>query len=130
MSEQLQRILGMVDADYADIRYEIKKAVLISFQGKDLTQIGSNSTDGYVMRVLKDGGMSSVVFTQEKDAVKAAKSAVENARLISKNIKKPVKLAKTEVIKDTFHSLLFLFSLSDTTSLASLARFGSVFINA
>ena len=102
MFEKLQRMLSRVDADYADIRYEIKKAVIISFQGRDLTQIGSNSTDGYVMRVLKDGGMSSVVFTQEKDAEKAARSAEENARLISKNIKKPVTLAKTEVIKDTF----------------------------
>ncbi len=102
MFEQLQRILDKVDADYADIRYEIKKVVSISFQGRDLTQIGSNSTDGYVMRVLKDGGMSSVVFTQENDAEKAARSAVENARLISKNINKPVQLAKTDVVQDTF----------------------------
>ncbi len=102
MFEKLQRILDRMDADYADIRYEIKKVAGISFQGRDLTQIGSNSTDGYVMRVLKDGGMSSVVFTKENDADKAARTAVENARLISGNIKKPVKLAKTEVVKDNF----------------------------
>jgi TldD protein len=106
MFEQLKRILDKVDSDYADLRYEIKKATSISFQGKDLTHIGSNSTDGYVLRVLKDGGMSSIVFTKEGDADKAIRTAVENARLISKNVKKPVRLAKTEIVKDTFIPLL------------------------
>jgi TldD protein len=102
MFDRLKRILEKTDADYADLRYEIKKSTGISFQGKDLTHIGSNSTDGYVLRVLKDGGMSSVVFTQESDADKAVRTAVENAILISKNVKKPVQLAKTEIVKDDF----------------------------
>ncbi|MFH1336035.1 MAG: TldD/PmbA family protein, partial [Candidatus Zixiibacteriota bacterium] len=102
MLERLRRILEKVDSDYADLRYEIKKSTGISFQGKDLTHIGSNTTDGYVLRVLKDGGMSSVVFTQETDADKAIRTAVENARLISKNVKKPVRLAKTEIVQDDF----------------------------
>lgn len=102
MFEKLRRILNGIDADYADVRYEIKKSVAISFNGKELTQIGSNSTDGYVVRVLKEGGMSSVVFTKENDAKKAVGSAVENARLIAKNIKKPVRLAKVKAVEDTF----------------------------
>lgn len=102
MFEKLGEILSKVDADYADIRYEAKKSAVITFNGKELTQIGSNSTDGYVIRVLEDGGMSSVVFTKENDAQKAVPNAVENARLIAKNIKKPVRLAKTEVVDDTF----------------------------
>ena len=102
MFDRLKRILEKTDAEYADLRYEIKKSTGISFQGKDLTHIGSNSTDGYVLRLLKDGGMSSVVFTKESDADKAARTAVENARLISKNVKKPVQLAQTEITKDTF----------------------------
>ncbi len=102
MFEKLRGILSKVDADYADVRYEIMKSTIISFEGKELTQIGSNSTDGYVMRVLKDGGMSSVVFTKQADADKAARTVQEHARLISKKIEKPVKLAKTEVIRDQF----------------------------
>jgi TldD protein len=102
MFDRLKKILEKADADYADLRYEVKKSTGISFQGKDLTHIGSNSTDGYVLRVLKDGGMSSVVFTQESDADKAVHTAVENAGLISKNVKKPVRLAKTEIVNDTF----------------------------
>jgi TldD protein len=102
MFEKLLRILNKIDADYADVRYEIKKSAAISFNGKELTQIGSNSTDGYVVRVLKEGGMSSVVFTKEDDANKAVRSAVENARLIAKNIEKPVRLAKVKAVEDTF----------------------------
>jgi TldD protein len=102
MFEKLRAILSKVDADYADVRYETKKDTVVSFSGKELTEIGSNSTDGYVTRALKDGGMSSVVFTKEGDAEKAVRTAVENAKLIAQHIKKPMTLAKTEVVKDTF----------------------------
>ncbi len=106
MFDKLRSILSKIDTDYADIRYEIKKDVTVTFNGKELTQIGSHSTDGYVVRVLKDGGMSSAVFTREGDAEKALSTAVENARLIAKNIDKPIRLAKTEVIKDTYTPVL------------------------
>lgn len=102
MFEKLQGILKNVEAEYADIRYEIRKDTVISFSGKELTSICSNSTDGFVVRVIKNGGLSSVVFTKESNAGKAVKTAEENARLLGKNISKPIKLAKTEVIKDTF----------------------------
>lgn len=106
MFEKLREILSDVDADYADIRYEIKKDTIISFNGKELSQIGSNSTDGYVIRALKNGGMSSVAFTKESDAEKAVRMVVENAQLFARNIKKPVRLAEVEVVKDTFIPLL------------------------
>ena len=48
MFEKLKSILSKVDSNYADIRYEVKKETSITFNGKELTQIGSNSTDGYV----------------------------------------------------------------------------------
>lgn len=102
MFEKLRGILNKVDADYADIRYETKKDTVVSFSGKELTEIGSNSTDGYVIRALKDGGMASVVFTKEDDVEKAIRTVVENARLIAKNTEKRVRLAEVEVVKDTF----------------------------
>lgn len=102
MFEKLRGILSKVDADYADIRYETKKDTVVSFSGKELTEIGSNSTDGFVIRALKDGGMASVVFTKEGDVEKAIRTVVENARLIAKNTEKQVRLAEVEVVKDTF----------------------------
>ncbi|MGB8656513.1 MAG: TldD/PmbA family protein [Candidatus Zixiibacteriota bacterium] len=102
MFDRLGRILEKADADYADVRYEVKKTTLISFNGKELTQIGSNSTDGYVVRALKNGGMSSVAFTKESDAEKAVGTAVENARLIARKKEKPLRLAEMEAVQDTF----------------------------
>lgn len=102
MFDKLRKILEKIDADYSDIRYEIKKQATISFSGKELTEIGSNATDGFVIRVLKNGGFSSVVFTRADDADKAIQSAIENAVLIGKNIDKPVKLADVEPVKDKF----------------------------
>lgn len=102
MFEDLKVIISKVDADYADIRYEVKKETKVSFNGKELTNVTSNSTDGFVLRVLKNGGLSSVAFTKKEDADSAIRSATENALLISKNIKKPVRLAEAEIIKDTF----------------------------
>jgi len=102
MFERLGAILEKVDADYADIRYEVKRETTIVFNNKELTTIGSSSTDGYVLRVLRNGGLSSISFTKETDGEKAIRTVQENALIISKNIKVPVRFADTEAIKETF----------------------------
>ena len=102
MFDKLKTILSKCDADYADLRYEIKKETVIGFNGKELTQIGSNSTDGFVLRVLIKGGLSSIAFTRESDAEKAIRTARENAVLIAGNIKQPVVFAKAEPVKERF----------------------------
>jgi len=106
MFDNMRAMLSRVDADYADLRYEIKKETIIHFDGKELTQIGSNSTDGYVLRVLKNGGLASAVFTKANDAEQAMRSAVENAGLIAQHIDKPVRLAGVMAIKDDFQPQL------------------------
>lgn len=106
MFNQLRSILSKIRADYSDIRYEIKKETSITFNGKELTQAGSNATDGYVLRVLKRGGFSSIAFTKEKDAERAARTVEENASLISKNVREPVAFAKTETVKEIFSPAL------------------------
>jgi TldD protein len=102
MFDNLVSVLSKTDADYSDIRYELKKEIIISFNGREITQLSSNSTDGYVLRVLKKGGLSTIAFTDHKDANKVVKKAEENAVLISKNIDEPVRFAKSEVVVDTF----------------------------
>lgn len=102
MLDRLKNILSKIDADYSDLRYEIKEETKISFAGKELIELGTNTSDGYVLRVLKDGGLSSVAFTREEDAEKAIKKAQKNAQLIAKKTEKPVKLEETEIIKDKF----------------------------
>jgi len=102
MFEKLEAILTKVDADYTDIRYEIKTETLIEFNGRELTNFGCNSSDGYVLRVLKNGGLAAISITKEADAEKAIQTVLENAMIISKNIKQPVRFAETEAVRDTF----------------------------
>ncbi len=102
MFETLRSMVSKTTADYADLRYEIKKETRILFNGKELFHIGSNSTDGFVIRTLKDGGLSSTAYTRADDADKALRITEENAALIARHINKPVEFARTDVIKDTF----------------------------
>lgn len=102
MFETLRSMISKVSAQYADIRYEIKRETKIVFNGRELFHIGSNSTDGFVIRILKDGGLSSTAFTRADDSETAIRIAEENAALIARHINKPVEFAKTHVINDTF----------------------------
>ena len=106
MFEKLKKILNNSQAEYTDIRYEKKTTTNIVFNRKELKTIGANSTDGFVIRVLKNGGFATIAFTKEKDAAKALKIAEENAELLSRNIKKPIRFAETEVIKENFSPTL------------------------
>jgi TldD protein len=102
MFDILKKLLGKAKVDYADIRYEIKKETIIAFNGRELTQVGTNSTDGYVIRVLNKGGLATASFTDIKNSEKALKLTLENANIIGTTREKPVKMAKTETITDTF----------------------------
>jgi TldD protein len=95
-------MLSKASPEYADIRYEIKKETKIVFNGRELFHIGANSTDGFVIRILNKGGLSSVSFTRPADADAAVRTAEENAALVSRNVKNPVLFKKADVIKDTF----------------------------
>jgi len=102
MSKNLKSALEKVRAEYADIRYEKKSETKIVFNGEDLTEIGSNTTDGYVIRILNKGGYSSVAFTDFQDHEKAIHSALENAHLMSSHAKQPVVFATTTALKEDY----------------------------
>jgi len=102
MFEKLRSIISKVSAQYADIRYELMRETKIAFNGRELFHAGSNSTDGFVLRVLNKGGLSSVSFTRAEDAGTAVITAEENASLMGEFIKNPVEFSKTDVIKNTF----------------------------
>jgi len=103
MFDQLKNLLKTLPGDYADLRYEIKKECYITFTSKELTRLGSSTTDGYVVRVLKNGGFASVSFTKIEDAEISVKRAIEYAEIIGEgNKNKPTKMSKNKVIKDTY----------------------------
>jgi len=102
MFDHLNQILEKVDADYADIRYEKKTDTTVTFTGKNLTGTGSNTADGYVVRVLKNGGFASVSFTKAADADTAVGKALENAAIIAKNTREPILLSSAAAIEDIY----------------------------
>jgi TldD protein len=102
MIEQLTSLLSRVEAEYADLRYEIKRETSITFQGKELTQIGSSTTDGFVLRVLIKGGLSSIAFTKASHAEQAIRTARENALLLAGHLDEPVRFAPAEAVRETF----------------------------
>jgi len=102
MFEELRSILSKVQADYADIRYETKRETKVTFNGKEFDPNRFEHDDGYVLRVLKKGGISSIAFTREEDAERSIRTVEENALLISRHLKEPVKLARTDVVRESF----------------------------
>ena len=102
MFDELKSILTKVDAEYADIRHETKKETRITFNGKDLTEIGNNTTDGYVLRVIDRGGYASIAFTDPARHEQAIHAVLQNARLMSSATKQPVIFKKSPVVRDRY----------------------------
>lgn len=102
MFDILKSILSKIQAEYADIRHEVKKETRIAFNGKELTEIGTNTTDGYVVRILHRGGYSSVAFTDPASHEKALRTAQENAALMTNFASQPVVFKETDVVKDEY----------------------------
>jgi TldD protein len=106
MLDLMTDILGMVDAAYADVRYEVKRETTIAYRGHVLAELVSSSTDGFVLRVLDAGGLASVAFTDPQDATAAARAAVDNARLLGSRRDEPIAFAPTEPVSATVRPTL------------------------
>jgi len=100
--DTLRSMISKAKADYADIRYEIKEETRIAFNGRELFHIGSNSTDGFVLRILRGGGLSPIAFTRPDDSERALRSAEGNAALMAGHLKRPVRFAEADVAKGMF----------------------------
>jgi len=99
MLEKLKKMISGSDADYIDIRYEVKKETTAVVAGPELKKAGSNSTDGFVVRALKSGGFASVTVTREEDVPEAVKLAVQGASAMAGE-GKTVSLAHVEPVQD------------------------------
>ncbi len=100
MLEKLNEYLSKVDSEYADIRYEKMTKTEIVYNGKELSEMGSNVIDGYVLRVLKDGGFATVSVTNPSEIEKAFDLATANASLLGNAREKKTKLKIPEKIID------------------------------
>ncbi|MCK4806339.1 MAG: TldD/PmbA family protein [Candidatus Aegiribacteria sp.] len=106
MLDKLRSMISGVEADFIDIRYEIKTETHISFTGREIRSVGSNRTDGYVIRVGKNGGFSSATVTREEDIPRAMQLAVEGAETIVTTGGKKTVLAEVPVVRENIKLVL------------------------
>lgn len=102
MIEKLKSMLSKIDTDYADLRYEIKNEIKIVLSGKDIVEVSSCPTDGFVLRVIKNKSFASIAFTKTDDFEKALKTAFNNAEVMSKNNGIAIEFAPVPIVKDCF----------------------------
>ncbi|MCK5851748.1 TldD/PmbA family protein [bacterium] len=100
MLEKLNEYISKTDAEYADIRYEKMIRTEILYNGKELSKMGSNITDGYVIRVLKNGGFATASVTKPSEIENALELATANASLLGNTRDKKTKLTIPEKIID------------------------------
>jgi len=95
-----------LNVDYCDIRYETKRVDRVVMNKGEVRGIGSNTGDGYVLRVLKDGALATVSFTKPQQAAEATKRALENVRVLAANQVTPKRLAPAPRVVDTVKARL------------------------
>lgn len=100
MLEKLKKVIKGVNADFVDIRYEIKKNTRIQFNRNDLKEAGNNTTDGYVVRTLKNGGFGTATVTRPEDINTAIKKSLNAAEVISKVSTEKIELATAPIVTD------------------------------
>ena len=104
MITKLKEVISKIEADYIDLRYEKRVVMAISLRSKEIAHVVNNTTDGYVLRVLIDGGFASVAFNDFKDVDFAVENAVRNAKIFAKknSDERRIKFEKAPVVVDTF----------------------------
>lgn len=105
MLETLSKLIGTIDCDYADARYQKRKSTAISVAKGELEEIASSEIVGVGVRVLKNGswGFASVNSTSKNDITNALRSAERMAVLTSKSRKQKVAgLAEAQFAKGVF----------------------------
>ncbi len=96
--DQCQSHISGVKVDYIDIRYEIKKETNIGFDSRDIKEVSGNTTDGYVVRVMDNGGFGVSTVSRAEDIPWAIKKARDAAKVISSTTK--AVMADAPVVKD------------------------------
>jgi TldD protein len=99
MAMELRNLVERAKADFIDVRHEVKREAKIAFSGRELKVIGENVTDGYVVRVLNNGGMASLTANDPDDLHLAVKRATEAATIVGRKLKKPIEMAEVPAKK-------------------------------
>ena len=72
MEQVMKKAIGVLDADYAEIRFERAESTTIAYMGAALENIGTAMTLGGCVRVCIRGGWGFASFNRVEDAAKSA----------------------------------------------------------
>jgi len=106
MIDKLNKLIEPLDVDYCDIRYETRRVDRVVMNKGEVRSIGSNTGDGYVLRVLKDGALATVCFTKPEQAELAIRRSLENAKVLAANMAEPKRMAPAPRVVDTVKARL------------------------
>jgi TldD protein len=106
MFGELKSLLSKIEGDYADIRYELRRDNSFILNNGELCGVVASDTDGYVVRVLKGGGLGTIAFTQLSDAEKAIAAAEKSAELMGQYRSRKIRLASVEIEKAVYKAQL------------------------
>jgi TldD protein len=104
MLAQLKALLAKIDAPYADLRHERVEECTVAAASRSITGVSSNVTEGYVLRVLKDGGFASIAVSSASELEHAAQLAAAHARLLGRA--RQTTLAATPVVRESVRRAL------------------------
>jgi TldD protein len=100
MLEKIYNICSKINSEYFDVRYEKTTSTDIVFNGKELSKIGTNSIDGYVIRILRDGGFAGITVTRPEDIEQAVEIAAKSATLLGRENKNRTELKTSQITED------------------------------
>lgn len=98
--EKLEQYVSRLDVEYADLRYEKVARVRIVVDGSQVTEVKSSSSDGYVIRILKQGGLITVPVAGQCDIRAAIDAACRDATSLGRQQRKPVSLVLPPVVDE------------------------------
>ena len=93
-------IAGHTAVDFIDLRYEVKKVTRVGLNREELRDLGSDTTDGYVVRVLQNGGFASSTVTRIEDLDEGIRRAKEAAEVVSGTNSEKIEFARVPTIRD------------------------------
>ncbi|MGB2983030.1 MAG: TldD/PmbA family protein [Candidatus Bipolaricaulia bacterium] len=102
MKEKLAGIVCGLSADYADLRYEVNRKTRISYQGDRLVEVASYETSGGHVRAYASGGKAIASFSDPAHAGPMAEAVAASARIVGDKRDKPLRLADTTAIVESF----------------------------
>ncbi len=100
MIDLLKKKIANCKTDYADLRFEVDRIVRINMRGKEINSISDSVKEGYHVRVLAKGGLSTNTICDKKQLSGALRTSRKAARLSSRYVGQKIQFKTPPVLKE------------------------------